>query len=195
MKVTTEPTKIELIKQSAIKLMSEHGITATSVSQIAKDAKVSDGYLYRHYKSKEELVESMMYDILSMVNTQIENLMEDSETIDVLVYKFNDYVYQKAIDEPHVIKFIIMLQNDFSYIIHKNLCDEVNKLCTKIAYSKKYDTISKELTIEDIYIAVIALPFQYYSIIHREIFEVDYFKNKELTVRKLTDKSLLLLKY
>lgn len=52
---TKQETKLPQILHSAVKLFVEKGIEATSVKEIAADARVADGALYRHFKSKEEL--------------------------------------------------------------------------------------------------------------------------------------------
>lgn len=49
-------TKIEAIKTATIKIVVTHGIAGASISLIAKEAGVSDGYLYRHYSGKRELI-------------------------------------------------------------------------------------------------------------------------------------------
>lgn len=50
-----QDTKLPQILQSALNLFVKRGIDGTSVKEIAADAKVADGTLYRHFKSKEEL--------------------------------------------------------------------------------------------------------------------------------------------
>lgn len=50
-----QDTKLPQILESALKLFVRRGIDGTSVKEIAADAKVADGALYRHFKSKEEL--------------------------------------------------------------------------------------------------------------------------------------------
>ena len=43
---------IERIRQAAVEIISEHGITGSSVSAIAKLAQLSAVYLYRHNQRK-----------------------------------------------------------------------------------------------------------------------------------------------
>ena len=52
---TKQDTKLPQILEAALKLFVVRGIDGTSVKEIAIEAKVADGALYRHFKSKEEL--------------------------------------------------------------------------------------------------------------------------------------------
>lgn len=50
-----QDTKLPQILNAAITLFVQRGIDGTSVKEIAAAAKVAEGSLYRHFKSKEEL--------------------------------------------------------------------------------------------------------------------------------------------
>ncbi|MEM9820084.1 MAG: helix-turn-helix domain-containing protein [Bacteroidota bacterium] len=52
--------KQEKILKSALKLFAEQGYNATSTSKIAKDAKVSEALIFRHFQSKEGLLEAVL---------------------------------------------------------------------------------------------------------------------------------------
>lgn len=53
--------KIELIKNSALKLFAENGYHSTSISKIAKSAKISKGLIYNYFESKESLLHDIMF--------------------------------------------------------------------------------------------------------------------------------------
>ena len=59
----------ELITQALIRLLNEKPLTAISMTDIANEADVVRMTLYRHFKSKEEI-------ILYIVETKIEDLMK-----------------------------------------------------------------------------------------------------------------------
>jgi AcrR family transcriptional regulator len=59
----------ELITQALIRLLNEKSLTAISMTDIANEADVVRMTLYRHFKSKEEI-------ILHIVKTKIEDLMK-----------------------------------------------------------------------------------------------------------------------
>lgn len=74
MKLILEPSKKDTrlpdILRAALTLFVEKGIEATTTKDIAARAKVSEGALYRHYKSKEELA-------YSLFSTHLERLTRD----------------------------------------------------------------------------------------------------------------------
>lgn len=54
--------KNALIKKVALKLFAEQGYHQTSISKIAKEAKISKGLMYNYFESKENLLVSILND-------------------------------------------------------------------------------------------------------------------------------------
>ena len=52
--------KTQLIMESALELFASNGFENTSISQIAKKAKISKGLLYNYFESKEDLIEAIL---------------------------------------------------------------------------------------------------------------------------------------
>ena len=52
--------KQNLIMESALKLFARHGFSDTSVNMISKDAGISKGLMYNYFKSKEDLLRSVV---------------------------------------------------------------------------------------------------------------------------------------
>ena len=48
-------TKLDSIQNTAIGLLATRGIKEVTIKEIAREAKCSDGALYRHYTSKDEM--------------------------------------------------------------------------------------------------------------------------------------------
>src|SRR5690625_84457 len=48
------------ILKAAVKLFAENGYAATSTSEIARKAGVAEGTIFRHYKTKKELLLSLV---------------------------------------------------------------------------------------------------------------------------------------
>ena len=53
-------SKRNLILESSLKLFAKHGIFHTTVNMIAQDAGISKGLMYNYFKSKEDLLRSVM---------------------------------------------------------------------------------------------------------------------------------------
>ena len=62
----------ERIIDSALTLFSENGIESTSVEQIASSVGVKAPALYKHFKSKQEIVDSIFLMIFERYNAKIE---------------------------------------------------------------------------------------------------------------------------
>ena len=52
--------KKELIMNVALELFAENGFHATSISQIAKKAKISKGLTYNYFESKKEILDEII---------------------------------------------------------------------------------------------------------------------------------------
>lgn len=52
--------KQEKILQTALRLFAKEGYTSTSTSKVAKEAGVSEGLIFRHFKNKEGLLQAIM---------------------------------------------------------------------------------------------------------------------------------------
>lgn len=57
---TKQDTKLPAIMKAAVTLFVQHGVASTTIRDIARAAKVAEGTLYRHYKSKEELAHDIL---------------------------------------------------------------------------------------------------------------------------------------
>ncbi|MGY0691280.1 TetR/AcrR family transcriptional regulator [Virgibacillus sp. FSP13] len=91
------PKQIKIL-EAAIELIAEKGYAATSTSEIAKRAGVAEGTIFRHYRTKKDL-------LISIVNPVIIQFMAPA-----LAEKFVEEVFR----EPHT-SF-----EDFLYLFIKN---------------------------------------------------------------------------
>jgi len=85
--------KIELIKNTALKLFAENGYASTSISKIANNAKISKGLIYNYFESKEALLHDVMFDSLkdfanALVVEDINNIKK-KEIIQFIDWSFN----------------------------------------------------------------------------------------------------------
>lgn len=59
---------LEKILMTSIELFTTYGYNNVSISQIAKKAEISQGLLYHYFKSKEELLEKIIYKIFEKMD-------------------------------------------------------------------------------------------------------------------------------
>jgi len=55
LKESKQHTKLPVVMRAALRLFVKKGIHGTTIKDIAQEANVAEGALYRHYKSKEDL--------------------------------------------------------------------------------------------------------------------------------------------
>ncbi len=69
-----DTSKMERINEAAMQLIVDKGYGNASISQIAKMAGVADGYLYRFHKSKEDMVNALLYEKIGSLIEEMERL-------------------------------------------------------------------------------------------------------------------------
>lgn len=113
------PLKKAAIERSALELFVEKGIDGTSIRDIAERAEVTEGALYRHHRSKDDLVRALFFQyyggFAEMIASVRANHRNFQELLPELVEAFFNF-YDK---DPHVFHFLILAR-------HK-LLDEVRQ--------------------------------------------------------------------
>lgn len=127
-------TRKEQITLSAIELIDELGIDGLSIRELAKRENVSEGALYRHFKSKNDIViETIKYysrfDI-NIMNTINRNKLDSKSAIIFLINSFSEYYenypeitaifcsFESLIYEPDIETEVLQLENRrFNFLI------------------------------------------------------------------------------
>lgn len=81
----------EKIHTSALKLFTKRGYAATTVQDIAMDAGISTGLMYRHYKSKEELFTDLVSEAAYGIKQLNVRLSSDTDPL-TLIQEFSSEV-------------------------------------------------------------------------------------------------------
>jgi len=82
----------EKIVDAAYELFGSKGYEHTSVAQIIEKAGASKGGFYHHFKSKEEILETITFNYIDMIRVQYEDILAD-DSMDVL-QKFIESYYR-----------------------------------------------------------------------------------------------------
>lgn len=122
------------ITRVALELFSEKGIKETTIKDIAKSAEVSEGALYRHYRSKEELAETLFRE--NYINFACE-MIDRLATVSSFDKKIECIVnlFCEAFDrDPVLYSFLLFSQHDELKKIgpeDPNPVDIIKKVITK----------------------------------------------------------------
>ena len=70
----------ELIEQAALKLFVGQGVAETSIKDIAREAGVSQGAMYNHYASKDELAWLLFSDNFTEIGADLRQIISRPST-------------------------------------------------------------------------------------------------------------------
>lgn len=166
-----DKSKLERIQEAAITMISRRGATDASVAAIAREAGVSVGYLYRHYASKEELMDDLLDTLLGRIGDRIAALVDEMKSPEEIVRGFVGYIFETAREKPDHVRFCLNLQNDLSCGISTRVTDRLKALCGSIRErGKAMEYIDKRITAEDLYVVLLCMPLQYIGVRMRGVF-------------------------
>ncbi|MDI7743232.1 TetR/AcrR family transcriptional regulator [Lysinibacillus fusiformis] len=80
--------KKQLIMEKSLELFAENGFEATSVQQITERCGISKGAFYLYFKSKDELINSLIDQFMTGIITDIEQSVSSTEKCEELLYNF-----------------------------------------------------------------------------------------------------------
>lgn len=183
-------TKIEKIREAAVEVISENGILNSSVASIARVAGVSVGYLYRHYPSKEDLINELLGEAINVITDRIDELINARHKVREVVDGVVTFIIENADKNPAKYKFLIMLLNDFSIRITPGIKERINLIGEKlIVLGNRTKELKNNITVDDLYISLVGIPMQYLSSVYRFNFNTDN-ENSAKRLEKIKNISL-----
>ncbi|MCM3358199.1 MULTISPECIES: TetR/AcrR family transcriptional regulator [unclassified Psychrobacillus] len=124
--------KKQLIMDKALELFAKQGFEATSVQQITDHCGISKGAFYLSYKSKDELITSLVDCFMKQIISEIDYSVKECSHSDDMLYTFF-YTANKAFQE----------NSTFAKIFFKEQTHTVNDdLLKKLTY---YDNLLNEI--------------------------------------------------
>jgi TetR/AcrR family transcriptional regulator, repressor of fatR-cypB operon len=160
-----DETKIGRIKEATIELVVNNGYGGASISSIARKAGVAEGYLYRFYSSKQELVSSLLYTKVEQIISKLELLLESctgvKEVIDLLISEF----FCMARKSPVEVKFIHVLMHDYNFQVSDEQREQIKRLCNSvIGIGKRSGELNPETTAEEVFGMAIIYPIEFINL-------------------------------
>ncbi|HSG30408.1 MAG TPA: TetR/AcrR family transcriptional regulator [Thermodesulfobacteriota bacterium] len=113
-KIPKQTTKLEPIENTAIKLFAKKGIKEVTIKDIASEAGCSDGALYRHYKSKEEMAWTLYKREVEGFGERIKEMLGDKALPnEKKIYNAVELFYDFYDKNPTKFSFILLSQYNF----------------------------------------------------------------------------------
>ncbi len=176
-----DESKLEAIKKATIDIVVQDGITGASISKIADKAQVSAGYLYRFYKGKRELLETLFEERFQIIHDLLLREIEQQKTVKGIISVFIETVYDIANKEPQMIIFVHKLLSDFSFDLSEKFKENVKKICKKVIKTgTETQEINSEISDETLYGVIVGGTLNFINIRLRNIFEKDSFQQDDI---------------
>ena len=188
-----DESKIERIKEATIQMVVSNGFGGASISEIAHRADVAEGYLYRHYKGKAELVNDLFYTTLNELINKLQGLIDNQHPISEIVEKMVRILFELASSKPERIKFLYVLMHDYNFVIPADQQDRIYKLCKRVKeMGLATGSIDPNIDEEEIYLLSVAYPIQFINLRLKSFFYQSKLGEKE--IKKVLQISLKFIK-
>ena len=119
------PKKKNAIERAALELFAEVGIDAASVRLIAERAGVTEGALYRHHSSKDQLVRALFFRYFESYALLLKQAQAQS---DVLAERIGAMVggFLRAYDEdPKAFFFVLLVQHELLEEVRRDMANPI----------------------------------------------------------------------
>lgn len=157
-----DETKLERIRQTSMELIVHKGYGGASIAEIAKKAKVAEGYLYRHYKGKADLVEDILNSNIDELVVVLEELNSNTISIGHIFEGLIRKMFDIARKTPIRIQFIFVLMNDYNFSIREGMRTRIYQLCSEVKERGVKDGVLRaDIEEDEIFLMGISYPVQY----------------------------------
>jgi len=91
------------IIEAAKLLFMENGFRGTTTKMIAKEARVNEATLFRHFKNKEGIFLEITKEIPKYSHLRLETILESDVSPEEMLYQFGMELYQRIVDSKGVL--------------------------------------------------------------------------------------------
>lgn len=157
----TDFDKLAKVKMAALKTIVEKGYHGATISLIAKKAEVSNGYLYRHYANKNELIKNLFIESMASFHNLIFELIEKEDKISDIIKKSFGFLAEISKQSPEVTAFIFIMDHDHNFDFPKNVKENFVKIGKQI-WEKGIETgeINNKRSVEDVLAVTFGMPIK-----------------------------------
>jgi AcrR family transcriptional regulator len=100
-----------LIERAALRLFVEAGIAESSVKKIARAAKVSQGAMYNHYASKDELAWQLFATNFSKTGHALRQLAGEHHTLEAQLRAMIRYVFERYEEDWLLVTYVFFARH------------------------------------------------------------------------------------
>ena len=138
------------IERAAVRLFAQFGFAGTTIKEIAKLALVTEGAIYRHYASKEEMALALFTRELDKIRLRLLGLIADQAGPAAKLRAIVENLYTAYRDDPWPFLFVILnfqnLQGDAALDdnrhIYEFIIDFTRSLLTAEAEGRDYEFLA-----------------------------------------------------
>lgn len=160
----TDPEKLNRIKESTMNLIVRNGYNGITIAAIAGEAQVSAGYLYRHFKGKDELINFLVSESFESLRGTVSHLLDENTDITTVVLYYFGALFDMANTAPIKSRFISILYRDARFREEARgqsilrIPDIAEKLLKKGIETGEFNP---QTTVSDIMLFLLNLPIDY----------------------------------
>jgi len=96
----------EKILEAALKLFSKKGFRETTIKDISKEVGITEGAIYRHFSTKEEIINSLLNEITQELRQKLLESIQKEETDEERLKAIIDTLLEYANAKPESFRFL-----------------------------------------------------------------------------------------
>jgi len=101
------------IQSAALKLFATKGFAETTTRDLAKKARIAEGTIYRHYVSKDELIQDLFQSNFTAFSEALERAQtEAGPGFEAKLKAMVDYMCRLYDSDPTLYRFLLIIQHD-----------------------------------------------------------------------------------
>ena len=101
----------ELIERAALRLFVERGVAETSIKEVARAARVSQGAMYNHYVSKDELAWQLFATNFSEIGHALRHRADEHDTIEAQFRAMIRYVFARFEEDWLLVTYVFFARH------------------------------------------------------------------------------------
>ncbi len=172
--------KIQRIKLATIQLVVQNGYGGASISSIAKRAGVAEGYLYRFYSSKQELVTELLYSQVARIVGKLESLLNTCTSTREVMTQLIGELFRMGTETPEEIRFIYVLMHDYNFQVSDLQRQHIKGLIDKvISIGIANGELNSRISAEEAYGMVIIYPIEFINLRMKGFFGIKEWTTEE----------------